>query len=411
MTFVRKKADITPIVDTVFAIVNKAKEDKAVNGSENVIDATIGSLYGEDETLVALDEVFDHYDEIDHRTKAAYASSFTGNPGFRKSVYEWVTQGADLRLHHSVIATPGGSGADFMAITSCLDAGETLLIPDVAWGSYTLMAHEYNIDTLTYSMFEADHFNLNSVKERVQQLLEKQDRIVMVINDPCHNPTGYSLTQQEWKELVSFIKEVSQRVAFILIDDIAYIDYSNDLDHSRKYMETWNDLSDNAMVVVAFSCSNTLISYGLRCGAAIILNQSADAVREVEIVFEKKARATWSNIPNAAMENFTWLVTQDKEKLLVEKQKYIDLMAERSSIFLKEAKACGLETYPYKEGFFVTLSIKDNDFRNRYHQALMDEHIYTVCVNHGIRVAVCSLPLKKVAGLAERMKHIQESTH
>ena len=111
------------------------------------------------------------------------------------------------------------------------------------------------------------------------------------------------------------------------------------------------------------------------------------------------------------MENFTWLVTQDKEKLLVEKQKYIDLMAERSSIFLKEAKACGLETYPYKEGFFVTLSIKDNDFRNRYHQALMDEHIYTVCVNHGIRVAVCSLPLKKVAGLAERMKRIQESTH
>ena len=71
MTFVRKKADITPIVDTVFAIVNKAKEDKAANGSDNVIDATIGSLYGEDETLVALDEVFDHYDEIDHRTKAA----------------------------------------------------------------------------------------------------------------------------------------------------------------------------------------------------------------------------------------------------------------------------------------------------------------------------------------------------
>ena len=297
MTFVRKKADITPIVDTVFAIVNKAKEDKAVNGSENVIDATIGSLYGEDETLVALDEVFDHYDEIDHRTKAAYASSFTGNPGFRKSVYEWVTQGADLRLHHSVIATPGGSGADFMAITSCLDAGETLLIPDVAWGSYTLMAHEYNIDTLTYSMFEADHFNLNSVKERVQQLLEKQDRIVMVINDPCHNPTGYSLTQQEWKELVSFINEVSQKVPFILIDDIAYIDYSNDLDHSRKYMETWNDLSDNAMVVVAFSCSKTLTSYGLRCGAAIILNQSADAVREVEIVFEKKAKGVQFFLP------------------------------------------------------------------------------------------------------------------
>ena len=32
--------------------------------------------------------------------------------------------------------------------------------------------------------------------------------------------------------------------------------------------------------------------------------QHPEAVREAEIVFEKAARATWSNIPNAAMENF-----------------------------------------------------------------------------------------------------------
>lgn len=77
MTFVKKSADKTPIVDNVFSIVSKAKQDKQQNGSENVIDATIGSLYGEDEKLVALDEVFNHYDAIDHRTKAAYASSFS----------------------------------------------------------------------------------------------------------------------------------------------------------------------------------------------------------------------------------------------------------------------------------------------------------------------------------------------
>lgn len=409
MTFVRKNADTTPIVDTVFAIVNKAKEDKARIGADNVIDATIGSLYGEDEKLVALDEVFNHYDEIDHRVKAAYASSFTGNPDFRKAVYEWVTQGADLKLQHSVIATPGGSGADFMAITSCLEPGETLLIPDVAWGSYNLMAHEYNIGTRTYAMFDEDHFNLQSVKDSVNELLKTQDRIVMVINDPCHNPTGYSLTYEEWQQLVSFINEVSEKVPFILIDDIAYIDYSNDLDHSRTYMETWNDLSDNAMVIVAFSCSKTLTSYGLRCGAAIILHHNAQDVREVEIVFEKKARATWSNIPNAAMANYVWLVTEDRDNLLAEKQKYIDLMKERSSIFLKEADEIGLEHYPYREGFFVTLRMKDNETRNAFHEALMKEHIYTVQVNKGIRVAVCSLPVRKVYGLAAKMKQIQEN--
>jgi aspartate aminotransferase/aromatic-amino-acid transaminase len=408
MTFVRKSADVTPIVDTVFAIVAKAKEDKAKIGAENVVDATIGSLYGEDEKLVALDEVFNHYDTIDHRVKAAYAASFTGNPDFRDGVYKWVVQNTDVKLQHSVIATPGGSGAVSMSITTFLDQGETLLIPDVAWGSYSLMAHENNINYVKYTMFDGDHFNLQSVKDNVNEILKKQDRIVMIINDPCHNPTGYSLTMQEWKELVAFMNEVSKKVPFILIDDIAYIDYSNHLETSRDYMATWNELSAQAMVVVAFSCSKTLTSYGLRCGAAVILAQDSKDVREAEIIMEKKARATWSNIPNAAMANFVWLVNDDRENFLKEKQKYIDLMKQRSSLFLKEAKEAGLATYPYKEGFFVTLRMNDNDKRSQFHEALMKEHIYTVQVNHGIRVAVCSLPLKKVAGLAAKMKKIQQ---
>ena len=385
MTFVRKSADVTPIVDTVFAIVAKAKEDKVKIGSDNVIDATIGSLYGEDEKLVALDEVFNHYDAIDHRVKAAYAASFTGNPDYRKSVYEWVTQNANVKLAHSVIATPGGSGADSMSITTFLDEGETLIIPDVAWGSYSLMAHENNIPVVKYTMFDGDHFNLQNVKDTVNEVLKKQDRIVMIINDPCHNPTGYSLTKEEWQELVAFMNEVSQKVPFILIDDIAYIDYSYNLPESRKYMETWNTLSDNAMIVVAFSCSKTLTSYGLRCGAAIILAQKEEAVREVEIIMEKKARATWSNIPNAAMANFVWLVNDDRENFLKEKQKYIDLMRERSSIFLKEAKEAGLETYPYKEGFFVTLRIADNAFRSRYHDGSVPPYQSILSVVHSVR--------------------------
>lgn len=411
MSFVRKSADHTPIVDTVFAIVSKAQEDKKKNGEDAVTDATIGSLYDENGQLVALDEVFNHYDAIDHRTKAAYAASFRGNPDYRESVWNWVTQGADLKgLNHSVIATPGGSGADSMAITTFLDQGETVILPDIAWGSYTLMAHENNINYVRYSMFDGDHLNLQSIKDTVNEVLKTQDRIVLVVNDPCHNPTGYSMTIEEWKELIAFANEVSKKVPFIIIDDIAYIDYSNNLAQSRKYMETWNDISDQVMILVAFSCSKTLTSYGLRCGAAVIIAKNQEDVRDTEIVMEKKARATWSNIPNAAMVNFVWIVNHDRDRFMAEKQKFIDLIHERASLFINEANACGLEYYPYKEGFFVTLKMDDNQRRSRYHDALMKEHIYTVEVNHGIRVAVCSLPLKKVKGLAEKMKKIQEQT-
>lgn len=411
MSFPKKSADLTPIVDTVFAIVAKAKQDKQEHGAENVIDCTIGSLYGEDEKLVALDEVFDHYDAIDHRVKAAYASGFSGNPDYREAVWNWVTQNADVKLAHSVIATPGGSGADAMSIENYLDEGETLIIPDIAWGNYATMAEVNNINYVKYSMFDEDHFNMQSLKDTVQEVLKKQDRIVIVINDPCHNPTGYSMTQDEWKEVIAYANEIGKNVPFIIIDDIAYIDYSYNLDQSRKYMETWNDISENVLITVAFSCSKALTSYGLRCGAAVVIAKNGKDVRDVEIVMEKYARATWSNIPNAAMSNFVWLVTEDREQFLKEKQKYIDLMKERSDIFMKEADEVGLAYYPYKEGFFVTLRIDDNTFRSRFHQAMMDEHIYTVEVNHGIRVAVCSCPIRKVHGLAKKMKEIQEGLH
>lgn len=409
MTFVKKSGDLTPIVDNVFSIVTKAKQDKEKNGVENVVDATIGSLYGEDEQLVALDEVFNHYDAIDHKTKAAYASSFSGNPDYREAVWNWVKQDTNIQLTHSVIATPGGSGAVSMSIETFLDAGETLILPDVAWGNYALMASINNIHVAKYSMFDGDHFNLASVKETVKEVMKTQDHICMVINDPCHNPTGYSLTQEEWKELIAFINDVSKTHSFVLLDDIAYIDYSYHLSQSRKYMEEFNAISDNAMIVVEFSCSKALTSYGLRCGAAVILAKDAEKVREVEIFMEKKARATWSNIPNAAMNNFVWIVNEGREDYLKEKQKYIDLMQKRSDIFLKEADEVGLVHYPYKEGFFITLQMENNAYRDAFHEAMMKEHIYTVAVNHGIRVAVCSLPVKKVYGLAKKMKEIEES--
>ncbi|MEF9968740.1 MAG: aspartate/aromatic aminotransferase, partial [Longicatena sp.] len=72
MSFVKEKVNTTPIEDTVFAIVKKAKADIDKNGAENVIDATIGSLYNEDGKIVAFDSVFTPYNAIAKEVKAAY---------------------------------------------------------------------------------------------------------------------------------------------------------------------------------------------------------------------------------------------------------------------------------------------------------------------------------------------------
>lgn len=405
MRFVKEQVDLKPIVDTVFAIVKKAKEAKQEIGEENVVDATIGSLYDEHGKIVAFDSVFSTLKQLPNEVMAAYAGSFTGNPNYREHVYDWVVGDRSV-LPHSVIATPGGTGAVSITVSETLDEGETLIIPEICWGSYSLMASMDNLKTKSYALFDGDHFNIASLKETCEEVMKTQNKLVIVINDPCHNPTGYSLSQQEWDEVIDYLNECGKKVPVVLLNDIAYIDYSYRGKAARDYIKTFDRISEHVFVVIAFSISKSMTSYGMRCGAAILMAQKEESVREVEIVFEKAARAIWSNVNNAAMENFVTVVTDNKAAYEAEKDEYVELLKERSDIFTSEADACGLEYYPYKEGFFVTVKIEDNNVRNAYQEALMKEHIYTVMVNKGIRVAVCSLPVEKCKGLAARMKKI-----
>lgn len=407
MSFVKESVSQKPIVDTVFTIVKKAKEDKAKSGEDVVVDATIGSLYDEEGKLVALDSVFSSLKNLDNRVLAAYAASFTGNEDFKDRVYQWVLDG-NSHLHHEIIATPGGTGAVAMTIQECLEAGQTVILPEIAWGSYNLMAQMNNLQIATYALFEEDHFNIESFKHTCQMVMAQQNKLVVVINDPCHNPTGYSLNKEEWNEVIAFLNECSKTHAVVLLNDIAYIDYAYGQKQAKEYFSVFDQISDNIVVVVAFSLSKSMTSYGLRCGAAIIMGQREEAVQELKTVFEKDARATWSNINNGAMATFVDVMDHHLKAYDQERLHYVALLKERSDIFVKEAKEAGLKHYPYKEGFFVTLSM-DNETRDKYHEALMENHIYTVKVNLGIRVAVCSLSVDKIKGLAKKMKEILDT--
>ena len=151
MSFMKQSANLQPIEDTVFAVVSMAKQDIAEHGADAVVDATIGSLYDEQGKLVAYQNVFDHYNAIAKEVKAAYAASFTGNPGFRTQVRNWVLQNQPVTLTTSVIATPGGTGAVNMTMINVLEPGQTVVLPEICWGSYNLMAAQAGIKTAAYA--------------------------------------------------------------------------------------------------------------------------------------------------------------------------------------------------------------------------------------------------------------------
>jgi len=404
MKFLRNLADSSKIEDQVFKVVDLANNDS--NSSK--INATIGTLFGEDNKLVALESVYNNYNSISNIDKAKYAASFVGNKRYNEAVDNWIFSEINFKLNHKVFATIGGSGAVSTSFLNTLNAGDTVIIPKIAWGSYQIMAKQYGLKIKTYNNLCNDKFDISSFKETLIEVSLNQKNILVVINDPCQNPTGYSMTINEWKEVVNIINEISIKNNVTILNDIAYIDFSYNK-NMRLYLEAFNNISDNVAVLIAFSTSKSLTSYGLRCGALVIACKQMTDLTNIYQVFEKTARGIWSNVPNAAMNNFAEIAENHLEDYNKEVDYYIGLLKKRSEIFIKDALAVHLDLYKYKEGFFITLKMKNNDYRDKLHQKLIENHIYTVKTNFGIRIAICSLPIKDIKGLAFKIKKIQES--
>ena len=77
-----------------------------------------------------------------------------------------------------------------------------MLTTDWYWGPYKTIAEDQGKKLTTFELFDEEGgFNFASLMEKSRELLEKQDRLVIILNTPSHNPTGYALSVDEWEKL------------------------------------------------------------------------------------------------------------------------------------------------------------------------------------------------------------------
>lgn len=405
--FLCEKSDGKIMVDKVFKAAVAAKEDALKYGDE-VVDATLGTLFDENSNFVAFDSVWEAFEDIDNVQKAKYAASIQGNPDYNAAVYKWLFESIDEEMNCEIIATPGGAGAISSTLKNILNPGETAIKPNLGWGPYKTMAAEFDILLRDYNMFKDNKFDIQSYKDSCNIVMAEQGKVLTIINDPCHNPTGYTLTSDEWDELLSFTNELSKRGPVIILNDIAYVDYNMQGNDWKKHFKKFNNLAKNVMVVIAFSCSKTLTAYGARVGAQVAISQDSEQLEAFKNASIYSARSIWSTVNNGAMKLFSTVTTDEVllKRFMEEKQRYVTLLKDRSDIFLKEAKEIDLPIYPYKEGFFITIKIEDNLEKVRIYDALQKNHIFTVQVDGGLRVAICSVPKRKLLGLASKINEL-----
>ena len=389
MKFVKKNQNTKPYIDTIFSVVNAAKHDK----SDDAINGTAGCLSDEAGKLFTYKCVFENEKNINERKKAAYASSPQGNTDYLEAIQKYVLEDR-VTNNHGAVATMGGTGALYLANKMCLQEGDTIIYPEIAWGNYKVIAEDANLKSLTY-----DVYNLNDLFNKIDMC---EDKVYLVINSPCENPLGHSYSYDEWTKIFDKLNNLGKEV--VLLIDNAYMDYA--YTDPKSFFKLFNNISDNVLVLIAVSCSKSFSYYGVRLGALIVIHNDAKLVDDFVNLTARLSRATWSNCNNGAMINVTEMLTNHFDEYVKERDESKQMLKKRTDMFIAQAKQCGLQTYPYTEGFFVTLKLEDNNKRDELHKKLIDNHIYTIKVNKGIRVGVCSIPLTKLDGLAIRIKEL-----
>ena len=387
MRFVKENENTNRYVDNIFSVVNAAKADP------EAINATAGCLYDEEGKLLTFQCVYDSEKTITPIQRASYAASPAGNPDYVELVSDFVLEGK-VKNHHGAIATAGGTGAIYTAIKTCLDEGDTILYPQIAWGNYKVIADENNLHPVTY-----DIYDLNDLLHKIDSV---EGKVFLVINSPCENPLGCALSYEEWQRVIEKLNHLGKEA--ILLCDIAYIDYAHN--DPKKFFELFNDLSDDVLVLIAASCSKAFSYYGQRLGALIAIHNDEEFLDHYINLCSRLARATWSNLNNAGMRNIAMVLKDHREEYLKELDEAKEMLKKRTDLFLAQAGECGLELYRFNDGFFVTIRMNDNESRDAFHKRLIDHHIYTIKVNKGIRLGLCSVPLKTVDGLAAKIKEL-----
>lgn len=384
-----------PKEDVIFGISRRAKEMEDAVGADKVINATIGALLDDEGELLVLSSVDETFKALKPIEYAQYAP-IGGTPAFRQAAIKAALKNYEPKGYVRAVATPGGTGSLRNTIANYSLRGDKILVADWHWSPYNTIAAEQGRSVATFQMFDDAHqFNITDFKAQVEALLSEQERLVIILNTPANNPTGYSLTEEDWNQVIEILSSQNSAKKIALLVDTAYIDFAGDEDEYRNFLPKLEALPANVLPILAFSMSKTFTLYGMRCGAMICMAPTEEIADEFVRACEFSSRASWSNSPKAGQSVIANIFADEDllNKVTSEREEIREMLLERGRAFEEESAKVGLSILPYDGGFFASIPCGDPAAASR---ELEKEGIFLVPLALGLRVSLASISEEKV---------------
>ena len=379
------EAQARPGDDPIFALNGEA--NRRAQAGEHVINATLGALMEDDGSLAIMPSVADALRNVSLAHAAAYAP-IAGDPPFLKAVIADLFGGTALEGQAVAVATPGGTGAVHHAIVNFLEPGESLLTSSYYWGPYRIMASHTRRGLATFPMFGADgRFDLEAFETGLMELAGRQERVLVIFNSPCHNPTGYTLHEGEWNEAVRILRAAARRAPVAFLNDHAYAKFGGQ--QERSWIDQAADMVGEVTLLVAWTVSKSFALYGARVGALVAVHPDADERRRLFNALSYSCRGTWSNCNHLGLLAIERLLTDPelKARSIADRERLVEMLAARVAIFNEHAAKAGLHYPRYEGGFFVSVFTPDAEATAA---KARERGVFVVPIQGAVRLALCS---------------------
>ncbi|MBN0978000.1 aspartate/tyrosine/aromatic aminotransferase [Pseudomonas hygromyciniae] len=231
---------------------------------------------------------------VEQQTTKTYIGGH-GDPAFGRLVSELVL-GADSALLKAQRAgatqTPGGTGAlrlsaDFIAHSL---PGRGVWLSNPTWPIHETIFAKAGLKVSHYPYVGSD--NRLDVTAMLATLATVPEGDVVLLHACCHNPTGFDLSQDDWRQVLQIVRE---RHLLPLID-FAYQGFGDGLEQDAWAVRLFTD--ELPEVLITSSCSKNFGLYSDRVGALIVCANDAEKLLDVRSQLAFIARNLWSTPPD-----------------------------------------------------------------------------------------------------------------
>lgn len=388
-----------PSDDPIFALNKEASERKA--RGEDVVNGTVGALLHDDGRLAILPSAARAVREVPAEEWAPYAP-IAGSADFLAAVIGDIFRDEpEMKACAVAAATPGGTGALRHAIANYLEPGQSLLTTSFYWGPYQTLCDEADRRVTTFSMFGPDGgLDVDALDRALATQINEQKRVLLFLNDPCHNPTGYSMRPDEWRAVVERLVARSKDAPVTLLVDMAYFAYN--AREPRAFLKELRPLLGKVGLLFAWSASKTFTHYGLRVGAIVACVPDPKERAATDAALCYSCRGTWSNCSRGGMRAITRLLIDPDLAAACDRERdeLKALLGARVAAFNELAPKRSLRYPRYEGGFFVTVFADD-----AYERAgrMKDKGVFVVPQKGALRVALCSVATKDVPRVVDAL--------